>query len=267
MRMDLCARALATAGLALAGYMAAPSMSFGLLGIDSAEAAQFYTRKRVNGVWVTGQFPKAGGVAGSTGRRNSLRYGRRQLPSVKTVPDSASLTKLTLPDFRREPGPSTTGSTRAVAATSPAALPDIEAALVTAAIGPVAPVGAPPAAEERGMTLRRALERRAGEIAAQGAGEPIGIAVPVPGPGPADVAAAGEPSPAPASFPESASARAGTAAAVAQDGPRPGGLVPRSVSFDFETGIKTTVFESSVVKEPFDVVAMRSLTARSLSAR
>jgi hypothetical protein len=35
--------------------------------------------------------------------------------------------------------------------------------------------------------------------------------------------------------------------------------VPRSVSYDFENGIKTTVYENSVVRELFDVWAMRGL--------
>lgn len=255
MRRSLCVRAAATVGLAIAGYMAAPQVTFGVIGIVSAEAAQFYTRKRVNGVWITGQFPKGAARAASPGRR-SLRYGRRSLPAVTAVPASAALARLSLPDLRPEAGPSTTGSTRSAVPPHPAALPDIEAALVTAAVGPVAPFGAYPA-QERGTELRRALEKRANEMAA-------GIEGDVPSPpaaGPADLSGAAPPGVAP---PE---VSIGAAPVAAPEGGTGSALVPRSVLFDFETGIKTTVFEASVVKEPFDVAAIRGLTARPLSGR
>jgi hypothetical protein len=154
-----------------------------------------------------------------------------------------------------------------------AGLPDVEAALVIAAVGPVPPADETGlAAEERVVRLRRALEARADELKAkielaplaspavaqpavvQGAerssrSEAPAAAAPATGP----VSKAASPSSAPDSAPAS------TAAAATTDKVAP--LVPRSVSYNFETGIKTTVFENSVVREPFDRAAMRGLSA------
>ncbi|NNM72856.1 hypothetical protein [Enterovirga aerilata] len=279
MRMSLCVRAAATVGLALAGYMGSSAISFGIVGVSSAEAAQFYTRKRVNGVWITGRFPKTGGSAQAARGRREVQA--RSVPRVSDVPASATLAALPASEPRRDlpplpplpPVPLVTGTLadRKPAPAPAPALPDVEAALVTAAVGPVAPADdVAVAAEERPMKLRRALEARAGELKAKSEAAPAPPAAP---PVPAAVADAPAIASAAASRAEVAtgSLAGGPVQAVAAPAsPAAGGrtqLLPRSVSYDFETGIKTTVFESSVVREPFDPAAMRGLMTGSVAAR
>lgn len=268
MPVRLCVRAAVTAGIALAGYMAAPTLSFGVVGMSSAEAAQFYTRKRVNGVWITGRFPKPAASARTAHSTRVARPARTKSRAVAETPNVVAL--LPPPVLRREPGSmDTTGSTNARAdVVRRPVLPDVEAALVIAAVGPVAPVDEDAlASQERAIKLRRALELRAGELAARSA-----ALAPEPG------RAAGQVSPATgsreppraaesiatnlvqaASGSLSATNLAAAGSRPADSGSTAGGLVPRSVSYDFENGIKTTVYENSVVREPFDVWAMRGL--------
>jgi hypothetical protein len=271
MRLRLCVRAAVTAGIALAGYMATPTISLGIVGMSSAEAAQFYTRKRVNGVWVTGRFPK-----GATSAR-TVRSTRVASPARTKAPPPAAekatvVALLPPPVLRREPGNTdTTGSTAARAdLVRPPVLPDFEAALVIAAVGPVAPVDEDAlASQERAIKLRRALEVRAGELAAK-SGAPIAAAETTARPAPPPVSSrelprAAEPTAASLVQPASGSLAPTTnslsSPRPAASGATAGGLVPRSVSYDFENGIKTTVYENSVVREPFDVWAMRGLNA------
>jgi hypothetical protein len=276
MRMSMCVRAAVTAGIALGGYMASSTITFGIVGVSSAEAAQFYTRKRINGRWVTGQFPKSGRTMRSSRTRHvaSLRTGRRP---VIEVPASATLAALP-PEIRRDAIPQETRRAEPVSASMPtttgtladrkpvAGLPDVEAALVTAAVGPVPPADESGiAAEERVLKLRRALQARADELKVKSESAPASV----------PAALALQPTPAAASVPEATSGPLSTNSVAAAPVPSPAPLgrvkvaplVPRSVSYDFETGIKTTVFESSVVREPFDRAAMRGLMTGSVATR
>jgi hypothetical protein len=271
MRMGLCLRAAATAGIALAGYMASSTISFGVVGVSSAEAAQFYSRKRINGQWVTGRFPKTTRVARPSRTRQVARV--KGIRPVSVVPASATLAALSVPELRREDAsaansPMTTG-TLAERAPPALAMPDIEAALVSAAVGPVPPADeTAPAAEARVMKLREALQARANDLKAKSETEAARPNAPV------SVAPKPELAVAPASAaasegvtgPLSTNSIAPASAMPASQG-RGSLLAPRSVSYDFETGIKTTVFESSVVREPFDRAAMRGLVAGSLATR
>ena len=54
----------------------------------------------------------------------------------------------------------------------------------------------------------------------------------------------------------------GTAEPAPRDERPAAGTVPRSVLLDFQTGLKTTQFEGDiVVREPFDVSAMRAIAS------
>ena len=273
MRMSLCVRAAVTAGIALAGYMASSMACFDGVGVSSAQAAGFYTRKRVNGVWIEGRFPKSGQSSRRAARPvKSAARTKAAAPAITEVPASAVHTALPPPDPRREqPAPAIAPPVVAdvLRKEEPASgLPDVEAALVIAAVGPVPPPDEGGiATEERTLGLRRALQAKAEEMRARN-DDPVRLAAP-----PAPQAIAPEPpqarapdlntgaipggsvpvQAAPASFPRPAV----LSSADAQ--PKVTPLVPRSVSYDFETGIKTTVFENSVVREPFDRAAMRSL--------
>ena len=269
MRMSLCVRAAVTAGIALAGYMAPPTMSFGIVGVNSVGAAQFYTRKRINGVWVEGRFPKAGRtVRSASAARKADRT--KTVRRVTEVPRSATLTALPPVDLRREatptPMPTRTGTLRE---TKPAiGLPDVEAALVISAVGPVPPADETGlAAEGRVARLRRALEARADELKASSEVPSVAARVPVTAPATRVEKVAADAVEATTAASADRAGRAMSTGSVAEGQPAtaPTGklapLVPRSVSYDFETGIKTTVYESSVVREPFDRAAMRGLAA------
>jgi len=41
----------------------------------------------------------------------------------------------------------------------------------------------------------------------------------------------------------------------------PASAEPKAVSFDFQSGVKTTVFADGIVEEPFNVAAMKGLVA------
>jgi hypothetical protein len=276
--MSLCVRAAMAAGIALAGHMVSAPISFGILGVSSAEAAQFYTRKRVNGVWVEGRFPKAARSV----RPVSVRTARKAQPARRvtaapaTPARAAAAPRAAVPrtELRREESSSTSSPVTTGSLPQPkpvAGLPDVEAALVIAAVGPVPPADETGlAAEERVVRLRRALEARADELKAKIELAPLAspaVAQPAVVQGAerssrSEAPAATAPATGPvskANSPSSAPDSAPALAAAATDKVAP--LVPRSVSYNFETGIKTTVFENSVVREPFDRAAMRGLSA------
>lgn len=280
MRMRLCVRAAVTAGIALGGYLASSAITFETVGFGPAEAAQFYTRKRVNGVWIEGRFPKA---ERSSRARSSKGSRTASVPRVTQVPPTATHVVLPPLDLRRNetPPPTAAAIPNPREAQPAAVLPDVEAALVAAAVGPV------PAADESGIAghervvrLRRALEARADELKAKSALEAqperapeatasvaVGDGSPVPSPPSSSQAAGAEPRSAPqpaATLPEGSPV---AAAASPAEPSKVTSLLPRSISYDFETGMKTTVFANSVVREPFDRALMRSLVAGPLSAR
>jgi hypothetical protein len=269
------------AGIAFAGHMVSAPISFGILGVSSAEAAQFYTRKRVNGVWVEGRFPKSARSV----RPVSVRTARKAQPARRVAaapapaPAPARAAAATHPavpraELRRDEATSTSSPVTTGSLPQPkpvAGLPDVEAALVIAAVGPVPPADETGvAAEERVVRLRRALEARADELKAKIELAPLSspaMAQPAVVPGPerssrSEAPAATPPAVEPISkaiAPSSVSDSAPAVSAVAVTD-KVGPLVARSVSYNFETGIKTTVFENSVVREPFDRAAMRGLS-------
>ena len=215
------------ARIAVLGLVAA---LLGPLVIHEAEAASFYTRKRVNGVWVTGQFAKGGSAYSSRRHRGA---GRTRLAMATAAPKAYPLPPASVPETPvRGGGPETTSS-----------VPRVFASLTE-------PFPEPTLADERLIRLKEALTAHATVLVARTA-EPDG---------PRTASLAG---------PAEASPERGRDAGSAPSNPGEGtpkpvapALAPRSVSYDFETGIKTTVFATSVVREPFDVAAMRALTPR-----
>lgn len=258
MRRRTCARAAALVGLALASQLGLPEPLTGPLGVSPAEAAGFYTRKRVNGRWVTGHFPKAGKAAVRSSRRSRAVIEEEE--DVADVPVPPARERVLISANSSEPAPSQAVSAPAAGRSN----------AQVAALQPLADF-----AEERLFKLRRALQARADELAAAQAvtAEPVAVpaafepnrtsaTLPKADQVPLTVLGAGQPSP--------ERVPVATAAAAAPPGevvgrerpPAPGPLEAKSVSYDFETGIKTTVFENSVVREPFDVAALKSMTGR-----
>lgn len=166
-------------------------------GIAPAEAAEFYTRKRVNGKWITGRFPKQGGAAKRQAKAGSV--------------------------------PAAVAAAPAAAAAAPTALASTVRAEEAALRAPPAPA-VPLAGDERLLALQQALEARAGSL----------------------VGPASQPQPAP----ESAT---GSLAPALASPP----VEPRSVAFDFQSGMKTTLFTNGAsITEPFDAGAIRPFASR-----
>jgi hypothetical protein len=160
-------------------------------GVSQAEAKGFYTRKRVNGEWITGEFAKRGRSAASY-----RRAPRRTAANARSVLAARALAAWTAADVaavRPEPRP--------IDILPP---PAVREAMLT------------PPADERLLRLQRALEARAHELVSSPGSE-----------------------------------------AVARNRPAD----PTSVLFDFQSGLKTTTYGSTIVMESFDVTAAKALVS------
>jgi hypothetical protein len=244
--------------------------------VSTAEAAQYYTRKRVNGRWITGRFPKAGRTAERTSRRG--RYAK-----AREVEEPAEVAPLPpLPPLRERQQLIET-----------AAQPEADAALVTSGIGPLASLEEGfGAAGDRLARLRAALQARAEALAAKAIDLPPGLGLASMGtrpalapeeasaPGPVIAATSAQvetrvpvaqpAAPVQLSAPQAPpAARASTSIAAMATGSasKTTSLEPKSVSYDFETGIRTTVYENSVVREAFDPAILKSLAGALRPAR
>jgi hypothetical protein len=161
---------------------------------DSAEAAEYYTRKRVNGVWITGRFakkqPSAAKVARSPAVVDAVTT-TGALPS--SIPSDLSPSNDLTPMFQR-------------------AMEARRAAVSIAGVEPQGPSpSASPAHESRLLPLQRALEARAKSMVGE---SPLSRTVKV-------------------------------------------------VTFNFETGVRTSIYnDGSIVEEAFDPVAAPLIFAR-----
>jgi hypothetical protein len=244
--------------------------------VSTAEAAQYYTRKRVNGRWITGRFPKAGRTAERTSRRG--RYAK-----AREVEEPAEVAPLPpLPPLRERQRLLET-----------AAQPEADAALVTSGIGPLASLEEGfGAAGDRLARLRAALQARAEALAAKAVDLPPGLGLTSMGtrpalapeeasaPGPVIAATSAQvetrvpvaqpAAPVQLSAPQAPPAAKGStsiAAMTTGSASKTTSLEPKSVSYDFETGIRTTVYENSVVREAFDPAILKSLAGALRPAR
>jgi len=160
-----------------------------LTGAGAADAKEYYTKKRVNGRWINGRFPKRS--AARTSRPEEDTDGAPRVPASRTA---------TVPARAAPAG----ASTSPISATAPVAA------------GAAAAAGSD---GERLDKLRQALQARVNALT--------------------------------------------TGSVAPPDAPRPGPEPePHSVSLDFQSGIKTTLFsDGTMVREPFDVPALKSLAA------
>ena len=71
-------RALTCAALCAALMLGLPSPTAFIAGIGSADAGEYYTRKRVNGKWITGRFRRKADV-----RTDSMRPGDEAKDSIQ----------------------------------------------------------------------------------------------------------------------------------------------------------------------------------------
>jgi hypothetical protein len=201
MRRKMFWRAGIFAALTFGGCLAPSVGELGFAGVSAAEAKAYYTRKRVNGRWVTGRFAKRGGTLQSVATESSEARG---------IKVSAVEPTLTSPTFSPSGRHSESGAPakRLGPQSSTAPL----AQLVTPAAD--APLISGPEAEHLGK-LRQALQARASALTTGSVGE------------------------------------------LARSAPE-----PQSVSLDFKSGIKTTLFsDGTIVTEPFDTAALKGLAA------
>ena len=195
------------------GGGAVSTTDFGVIGVSPAEAKAYYTRKRVDGKWVTGRFPK-----------KSLAKKEVAKKEVASVSRSAKSAKRHAKAAASEDTPSV--ETRVAALQAPKAQPAVQAA--PAPQGPTVstPQQAAPRAttgvslvplseDERLTNLREALRARASALTT-GSLTPAQAVRPAP--------------------------------------------EPQSVSLDFRSGTKTTIFsDGTLVTEPFDVGSLKGL--------
>jgi hypothetical protein len=226
-RAGLDRRAIVWVVALAAGLFAIPTGAPSSIGVGTAEARDYYTRKRVNGRWITGRFPRQSSAP------NPSQAGLEQPPTrpqasghvsaapiMRTSTSSSATRSLSLP---LEPEGELRSRPVLAAATAPE---DSLAGLFEASPSGSTPLAAAPQ-DARLLNLQAALYVRARTLTS----EPEHALGSLPSP-----RSLGSPRPVPAS-PE-----------------------PKAVSLDFQSGIKTTVFtDGTLVEEPFDPAALKEL--------
>jgi hypothetical protein len=184
--------------LAAGFWFGAPAAQVGLVGVGPAEAKVYYTKKRVNGRWISGRFAKRSSRSGdAVGVGSQERSESGEGIRLSAAEASASTKSSGLPGSPVSPA---------------------QAAVIS--LSATAPLVSGAEADRLG-DLRQALQARASAL---------------------------------------------TTGSIAE-GPRPA-PEPQSVSLDFRSGIKTTLFsDGTIVAEPFDTAALRGLAAAPSEAR
>jgi hypothetical protein len=207
-------RGAAVAAAMLGGFFGAAVIDSGVPGIASAEAKDYYTKKRVNGQWITGRFPK--------------KSFAKSKPATRTAAKTAPVQDTAKPEPVSAP----------VAVVTPVQPPEPPAAQVPIPQpAPLAPLGD----DARMKKLQEALKARAQNLLVSNAAEPRPAREDPAHPmSTASISPHKPPPPMPAASAD-----------------------PRSVTLDFGSGVKTTIFaDGAIATEPFDVAAMRELAAR-----
>jgi hypothetical protein len=201
MRRKMVWQAGVFAALTFGGCFGPSGGEVAFVGVSPAEAKAYYTRKRVNGRWVTGRFAKRSGDV------QRIATEPLDAPSIKISAVEPALTSHTSSALGRHSEPD-----------APAKRPGSPSATAAVAQAPLvsplanAPLVPAPEAEHLGK-LRQALQARATALT--------------------------------------------TDSIVARAAPE-----AQSVSLDFRSGIKTTLFsDGTIVTEPFDTAALKGLAA------
>jgi hypothetical protein len=206
MRARGYALAVTLAGLAYGSCLTSPTLTAFIPGIGTAQAKEFYTKKRVHGRWVSGRFPKK--YAHHSSRRHEAR--------VEVEPQRVAALPRPRPEREARVEPRAQAPLQSQRQAEPQYQPQPQ----------IQTSEAPAPREDRLLKLKRALEARAQAIATVSATEVTSSVRP---------------------------------AELSSQKPRP---EPRSVSFDFESGLKTTTFSSGhVVRENFDTGTLKGLAA------
>jgi hypothetical protein len=193
---------------AIFGGGAFSSADLGFIGISPAEAKSYYTRKRVDGKWVNGRFPKKSAAKKEVARKETAK-ANSSVKSAKRYARAASA------ETESETAPAASRvaalSTPKAASASQAALAQGSTPFPAAARPAVGASAATLSEEDRLSRLREALRARANALT--------------------------------------------TGSIAAPRAPE-----PQSVSLDFRSGTKTTIFsDGTLVTEPFDVGSLKGL--------
>ena len=180
------------------------------LGVRPAEAKAYYTRKRVDGKWVTGRFAKKGVAKKEVAKKEVAKASRSAKAAKRHARAAAAETETAQAPARVAALPAPR------AASAPQATPAPVSAAPRAATG----VSLIPLSEdERLSKLREALRARANAL---------------------------------------------TTGSIAP----PRAPEPQSVSLDFRSGTKTTIFsDGTLVTEPFDVGSLKGLAGAFPAAK
>lgn len=187
MRAKAFVRATIVVGLTVGSALDFGSSMVPFSGASPAEAKGFYTRKRVNGEWITGEFAKRGRSVATYRNRT-----RRVATNARVITAAAAWTAADLATAMPVPRPADPSS------------PATREAMLS------------PPADQRLLKLQHALQARAREF----------VTAPS------------------LNLPH-----------------RDTQADPTSVSFDFQSGLKTTTYGSTIVMEGFDVAAAKALVS------
>lgn len=256
MRVSLVQSAAIAAGL-LTGFFGPFAIDSGLPGIAPAQAKEYYTKKRVNGKWIAGRFAKRDAVKRKVAARTAPARAvpARTGQAANRMPANPILAKAVA-----EPTP-------AVAPLPPSATPPVRVG--ASASSPPAPAAAALAEDGRMRQLQEALQARTQTLVVTSLA-PTPPAAPTPSLQEAlqarsrNILVTSLVDPTPAAVDLSGPSETASLGPVRAIAPR---TELRSVTFDFSSGLKTTVFgDGAVVAEPFDVRAMRDLGSRREAA-
>jgi len=242
------------------GCFASFTPEFGVTGTGVAEAKSFYTRKRVKGVWVKGRFPKRSAqhkIQAVTSKAERPAKAERHAKTASLPVTTGSLSAAS--EFVMVPGAAAAPQAVAPASSAP------HRAWPTQSASAAQPSGAQGAAVAQTTATPGAL---APQTVLTSPGLPGARTV---SPVPQLTPGAHEPpliSPSDeqrlSKLREALQARAnslatGSSAPALPLRPAP---EPQSVTFDFKSGVKTTIFaDGTIVEDAFDVAALRGMAS------
>lgn len=256
MRVSLVRSVAIAAGL-LTAFFGPLAIDSGLSGIAPAQAKEYYTKKRVNGRWINGRFAKRGAVKAKVAARSApVREAAPRAAAVRVAEAKTTSTAAAPTPAASAPAPAAmparvegNGSPQATSAAPAAATPladdgrmrqlqeALQARTQSLLVTSLAPTSAATPTATPIQPLQEALQARSRNILVTSLVDPAPVAMDLSGP--------------------SETASLGPVRAVA---PR---AEIRSVTFDFVSGVKSTLFgDGTTATEAFDTRSMQELASR-----
>lgn len=230
---------LQAAVVAAATLGGSPHFTAGLpvVGPNSAEAKEFYTRKRVNGRWITGHFAKRP-AATRTRKAAQEKPARGRASAARDAASRDTTSKDT-----------TSRDMASVASTTGVASTAASIASTTASIASPRPARAASSAPERGEVLPERVRETGPEPLEASPSAPL-------------VAPPNDERMVRLRQALQARANAMTTGSISPPQASRAASEPQSIAFDLQSGVKTTFFsDGTFLKEPFDVAALKGLAS------